>query len=57
MVAGGAALVGGIGFLAAQLSRDLEIREVDPIHWAEVGAQWGAVLGLVSLIYRMAGVD
>lgn len=57
VVAGGAALFGTLGFLAAQVSRDLGARDVDPVEWAEMGARWGAVLGLVALGYRWGGVD
>ena len=56
VVAGGAALFGTLGFLAAQIGRDAGM-DVDPLRWAESGAQWGAVFGLAALWYRASGVE
>jgi hypothetical protein len=57
VVAGSAALFGTMGFVAAQLSRDLGIHDAEPVRWAERGTLWGGVFGLAAWSYRAAGLD
>jgi hypothetical protein len=52
VVAGGAALVGALGFVVATVARDLGY-PADPIGWAERGAQFGALIGIGTLLGRL----
>ena len=49
VVAGGAALGGLVGFVAASLARDLGY-PTDRLQWAEYGARVGGLIGLGALV-------
>ena len=55
VVAGGAALLGTLGFVGGSIARDLGL-DVDPIRAAERGAAVGGVFGLAAVIFRALDV-
>lgn len=52
VVGGSAALGATLAFLAGSAARDLGVWDVEPLRWAEIGAQYGGVAGIVALILR-----